>query len=206
MVQPAQDSVYEPNEEEKKLYSEFLAESHKRELASTDNFDKSILTLSSAGLGLSISFLKDFGGQGVVSPIFLFGSWVLFVVATLSTMLSFLSSIKGLEFGKETAHRGYRLGDYTAFDRMNAWEKRTICLNYISATAFCLALVFTIVFVITNVRVKNMPANTNTQGEQLLQKGLTTPTLQRPASAPASPPAQPAAAPTSAPTTNPSAK
>lgn len=77
-----QTSAYASSDEEKKLYGEFLAETHKREMASTDNFDKSVLTLSSAGLGLSMSFLKDFVGYAIVWPWVLYGSWILFVAAT----------------------------------------------------------------------------------------------------------------------------
>lgn len=54
-----------PTEEIKKIHADFVAEIRKRELSSSENFDKSILTLSSAGLTLSVGFLKDF----VSSPV-----------------------------------------------------------------------------------------------------------------------------------------
>ena len=184
-----------PTDEEKKLYGEFIAEAHKRELASTDNFDKSILTLSSAGLGLSISFLKDFGGQVVAWPSVLYGSWTLFVLATLSTMMSFLFSLKALAHGKVVAERGYIKGDYGAFGEYNAWEWWTVRLNYFSAGSFCLALIFTIAFVITNVKERTLAPNSNAPNGQILQKGFTVPTMQLPASAPSPAPAQPASTP-----------
>lgn len=189
----ATTSAHAPSDEEKKLYGEFLAETHKREMAGADNFDKSVLTLSSAGLGLSLSFLKDFVGQGIVWPWVLYGSWVLFVAATLSTMLSFLCSGKALAHGKKQAHRGFMEGDYDAFDERNSWNQWTIGLNYASAASFVLALILTIVFVITNLKERSMTSNTNTSASspQLLQKGLTVPTMLRPASAPTPPASTP---------------
>lgn len=184
-----------PSDEEKKLYGEFIAETHKREMASTDNFDKSILTLSSAGLGLSIGFLKDSGGQTVVWPFILYGSWALFVLATLSTMSSFLVSIRALGQGKKVAERGYMKGHYDAFVEHNAWEAWTIRLNYFSAGSFCLALILTIAFVIANVKERTLSTYTTPPSGQLLQKGLTVPTMQLPTSAPSPAPAQPASTP-----------
>ena len=188
-----QTSAYASSDEEKKLYGEFLAETHKREMASTDNFDKSVLTLSSAGLGLSMSFLKDFVGHVIVWPWVLYGSWILFVAATLSTMLSFLCSGQALADGKKQAHRGFMEGDYDAFDERNFWNHWTIGLNYASAASFFLALILTIVFVITNSKEKSMTSSTNTSAPapQLFHKGLTVPTMQRPASAPTPPASTP---------------
>lgn len=186
--------LYVPSDEEKKLHAEFIAEAHKREMASTDNFDKSVLTLSSAGLGLSISFLKDFGGQSVLWPWVLYGSWILFVAATLSTMLSFMSSVKALELAKHNAKHAYLEGDWAAFDAPNKWNKRTIGLNYSSALTFFFAFVFTIIFVIVNVQGRTMATSTNTPTSQLEKKGLAIPTMQRPTPAtsqPVSPPAAP---------------
>ena len=51
-VQSDQDKA---KDKAKKQYLEFIAETHKREMAGSDNFDKQVLTLSSAGLGLSES-------------------------------------------------------------------------------------------------------------------------------------------------------
>lgn len=185
-----QTPCHVPSDEERKLFADFIAETHKRELTSTDNFDKSVLTLSSAGLGLSLSFLKDFSDQHVVWPWVLYGSWILFVLATLSTMLSFLFSCKALEKGRQNAHRAYLEGDQDAFEGKNPWNDWTIRLNYASATTFILALTLTIIFVITNVKERTMAINTH--ASQIEHKGLTVPAMQRPVSAPATVPAQPA--------------
>lgn len=186
-----------PSEEEKKLYSEFLAEVNKRETASSDNFDKSVLTLSSAGLGLSVSFLKDIGGT-VSWPWVLYGSWMLFVAATLSTMASFLVSAKALDAHKTLARKAYIEGDEKAFAAKNPWDICTRWLNYISAATFGMALIATIVFVITNVKEGDMASSTpkaSASNGEHVTKGLTVPTMQRPVATPAPAASAPAPAP-----------
>ncbi|HID9045509.1 TPA: hypothetical protein ACXE7L_005075, partial [Enterobacter asburiae] len=41
------------------IFAVYKAEIDKRELSNTDNYDKNILTLSSAGLAISLTLLKD---------------------------------------------------------------------------------------------------------------------------------------------------
>ena len=142
----------QPTDEARKLYGEFLSEAHKRELSGSENFDKSVLTLSSAGLGLSVSFLKD---QVPVNPDvvqwLLYGSWALFAIATVSTMSSFLTSGKAIQHQKTIAEKFYIQGDADAFDAPNSWNSRTTWLNRISAGTFGSALVLTIAFIVSTL-------------------------------------------------------
>lgn len=188
---------YAPTEDDKKHYWEYVTEANKRELLGTDNFDKSILTLSSAGLGLSVSFLKDFVGGTVLLPWCLYVSWMMFGIATLSTMASFMVSGKALEYQKELAYKAYMQGKADAFETPNRWNQATNGLNWASASAFFLALTLTIVFVIINLEENRMASGTYkpTPTAPLEHRGATVPAMQRPASAPVTPPAQPASSP-----------
>lgn len=183
---------HSPSPEALKLYSDFLAETHKRELSGSENFDKSVLTLSSAGLGLSISFLKDFVrlDSALVTWI-LYASWITFTVATISTMASFRMSGKALNHHKGIAERAYMKGDWDAFEEPNPWDAKTEKLNRISAWSFGAALILTIVFMISNLegkrmavpRIKNLEQGTS----DLLQKGAPVPTMQKPVPSPVPP-------------------
>lgn len=190
-------AIFVPSEEHRKLYKDYLADLEKRELSAIESFDKSVLTLSSAGLGLSLSFLKDFIGSEVIWPWALYGSWIMFTLATVSTMASFLFSGKAQQHQKKIAHRGYLEGDDTAFDASNVWNRCTAWVNRTSAVAFFLALALTTLFVILNLEEKRMtdrnqkPAPTTS----LVQRGAPVPVMQRPVTSPA--PAQPASAPAS---------
>jgi hypothetical protein len=182
-------SPSEPSEEARKLYHAHLAELEKRELTSTDNFDKSILTLSSAGLGISLSFIKDIIQQGPINnPWILYASWYAFLVTILCTMGSFMTSAKAMNENKSIAYRAYMLSDDAAFNLPNRWNGHTQKLNVMSALAFFVALVLTVVFVISNMKAHAMNTTSQTQksAPELLQKGLTVPTMQRPTSAPQS--------------------
>lgn len=190
--------AYVPNDECRKLYSEFLAETNKRELSGSENFDKSVLTLSSAGLGLSVSFLKDFAPMnGASPPWMLYTSWAMFTVATLSTMASFLVSGQAMDRQKKVAYRAYMQGDDTAFSERNSWGAWIPRLNFMSAAMFFLALIFTVAFIISNLEGNRMATGNYkvpTSGS-LEQRGAPVPTMQRPVPAPVSAPAAPASTP-----------
>ena len=187
--------TFTPTEEGRRLYKEYVADLEKRELSAIESFDKSVLTLSSAGLGLSLSFLKDFVGSEVIWPWALYGSWIMFTLATVSTMLSFQSSGKAQKHQKEIAKRGYLDGDDAAFDEVNFWNRCTIWINRAVAVFFFLALVLTSSFVIRNLEEKRMSDNNHkpTPAGNFEQRGAPVPAMQRPAPSPA--PAQPASAP-----------
>lgn len=80
-------------DEVRRLYADHLAKINRREVYSSENFDKSVLTFSSAGLALSVGFLKDFVPiAGAHAPWALHLSWFLFTLATCATVTSFLVS------------------------------------------------------------------------------------------------------------------
>lgn len=197
-------------EEIKKLHADLVAEIHKRELSSSENFDRSVLTFSSAGLALSIGFLKDFIPIQVAAlPWALYLSWGLFTLATCSTMSSFLVSSLALADQKKLAYIYYIERDESAFDKNNKWDRVTRILNYASGAAFLLAMIATTVFISVNLEkgsnMKQTMSHRTTDGvgvprmqavqTEILNKGLTIPTMQQIPSAPVNP-APPAAAPT----------
>lgn len=191
----------EVSDEIKKLHADFVAEVHKREVSSSENFDKSVLTFSSAGLALSIGFLKDFVPITIATaPWTLYGSWILSALATCTTMGSFLASSQALAMQKELAYTYYIERDDDAFTRANPWDRRTRILNYMSGGAFLLAMVLSVAFISINLEKGSAMKQTTSQVQtETLQKGLTVPTMQqvpRPAAEPAASqaaPAQPAA-------------
>lgn len=211
--------TYEPSDDAKKMCSDFIAELRKRQLSSSENFDKSILTYSSAGLALSLGFLKDFILIKSASySSLLYWSWALFTVATIITIVSFLVSYFAQENMLPRAERYYYQGDRKAFTERNWFDIAVTSLNLISGLAFVLALGFTTFFVSVNLEKANQMKNFNTsnisnegiavpkmqktQGSNDFTKGLPTPTLQqvpatvsRPAPAtnqPTAPPSSPA--------------
>lgn len=197
MTEAVEVPAFKPDDECRKLHSELRAELLKRELSGSENFDKSVLTLSSAGLGLSISFLKDFvppETPGV--PWMLYLSWGMFTAATLSTMASFLVSGKAIKRQLVLADRGYLQGDWKAFEEKNPWDRLTTRLNVASMLTFLGALVLTTIFIISSLESNRMATgNFKPTGPVLEKRGASVPPMQRPVSAPATAPAAPASAP-----------
>lgn len=183
-------------DEVKKVYADYLAEVNKREVSSSENFDKSVLTFSSAGLALSIGFLKDFVPIVSASASWtLYTSWALFTTATCATITSFLVSSKALDWQKHQAHAYYIDGVEDALHRTNPWDRTTRFLNYGSGVAFLAAMIISVVFISVNLEkgsamkaTNNTSANNSGDNSELLNKGLTVPTMQQVSR----PPAQPA--------------
>ncbi len=197
----------EVSDEIRKVYADHVAEINKREVSSSENFDKAVLTFSSAGLALSVGFLKDFVPiQSAAAPWTLYWSWALFTAATCATIISFLVSSRALEAQKGRAYAYYMQGDDDALKRGNAWDRGTKFLNYTSGGSFLLAMVLSVVFISINLEKGSAMKDSNTQNSggyaELLKKGLTVPTMQqvqRPPAQPVSSQTTPAPAPATTP-------
>lgn len=139
-------------EELNKLFKDFKTEIEKRQVLSSDNLDKSILTYSSWGLGISIAFLKDFVPITVANNAsFLYWSWYLFSAAIALTTLSFLISYKGLDLSLRHAQEYYLKDNENFIDKKNYYNIIVLKSNIVCVILFLLALVFTIVFVSSNL-------------------------------------------------------
>ena len=71
----------------------------RRQLSNSENLGRAILSLSIAGLGFSLAFIKDVvSSEAVTNLYFLHGSWWAFAVAIAATLVSYhtssLSSLK----------------------------------------------------------------------------------------------------------------
>lgn len=172
------------SDEIRKVYADHVAEINKREVSSSENFDRAVLTFSSAGLALSVGFLKDFVPiQSAAAPWALYWSWALFTAATCATIISFLVSSQALEAQKGRAYAYYMQADDDALRSGNFWDRGTRVLNYTSAASFLLAMILSVVFISINLEKgsamkDNNPRNSGGSTE-LLHKGLTVPTMQQ---------------------------
>lgn len=139
------------SDDRKKLFAELKGELFKRQLSNSENFDKAVLAYSSAGLALSLGFLKDLVPLAVVSyKCLLFTSWALFVLAVIVTIISFLISQQGISKQLKLSERYYLERDETALTEGNAWATATEIVPFIAGLLFVAALVFTTLFVYFN--------------------------------------------------------
>jgi hypothetical protein len=134
------------------LYMEHLKQAWSDCQSGSDEFDKSILAYSSAGLGVSLVFIKDIVPLATaVGLILLYASWVLFGVAILVTVISFQLSAMAQEKHIEHLRKYYLEKKTECLNPPNwaaSWVRR---LKWVSGICFVLAMSGIIVFSIWNL-------------------------------------------------------
>jgi hypothetical protein len=148
--------------ERRDIYDKYWAEAQTRMRLSSDNFDKSILTYSTGGLAVSLTFLKDFVPiKSAVWPTLLFSSWTCFLLATSLTIVSFLVSHRAQELSMEFAEE-YLLNGKEEFRDKTTWHGAFIKhSNIVAGAVFVLALLSTSLFVAINL--SGRPEMTNSR-------------------------------------------
>lgn len=139
-------------EERKLIHSKRQDDLNKRQLSNSENFDKSILTYSTAGLALSLGVLKDFVPVARAHWMWLlYASWILFTCVVTITLLSFILSQLGIKRQIEIDERYYLKLDDAAADEPNRFAVATEWCSYLSGICFVVALGCTVLFVIHNL-------------------------------------------------------
>lgn len=139
-------------EERNKLYTQCREDLLKRQLSNSENFDRSILSLSTGGLGFSLIFIKDIVPLSGSKYILLLKlSWFLFSLVIISTISSFIVSQIGIDCQLNYARRYYLEYKDEFLAKTNWPAKITVFLNYFSGIIFVLAILFTIIFVLLNI-------------------------------------------------------
>lgn len=185
-----------------KIFDAYRDEIWKRQVSNSENFDKSILTYSSAGLALSLTFLKDFAPSHKADSLWLlYLSWGSFVIAILLTVVSWLISQRGLTKQLELAEKYYLEGDKTAFGIVNRPTLLVELIAVITGTIFILAVIFTTAFAFCNVNGSTNMSETKpplandgapVPSLQPMNKGMPIPAMQKvPVSQPTTPATQP---------------
>jgi hypothetical protein len=169
-TETADADQFVPDDEAKKIFAAHKAEAEKRQLSSSDNFDKSILTYSSAGLAVSLAFLKDFVPISKASwASLLYTSWFLFVLATSLTIVSFLISYRAQELSISDAEEYYLNGKEEYLNK-SRWHNSYIGYsNSISGVAFVSALALSSLFVGLNLDVRKEAVENKGSAGQVIQ-------------------------------------
>jgi hypothetical protein len=144
------------DEERKKIYKEYKEEVHKREFSNSESFDKAILSLSSAGLAISLTYIKSIVPiEEAVYVKWLYATWILLGLSIISTITSFMTSQSSLKVQLKIAKDYYIDGNQDAINKENLYETATKLLNWVSGVIFISAIVSVIIFSIANFNLKN---------------------------------------------------
>ena len=145
---PQDVSDYDNSE---KLYEVYLKEEEelsKRDLSNVENLDKAILSLSSAGLGLSLVFIRNVVELAAATHVWLLHiSWLMFVFAITSTLLSYLFGQRALDKQRELIEKYYLEGDEDAGQQTSLASRITRFLSYVSVFTYIAAVVCTAFFI-----------------------------------------------------------
>ncbi len=147
------DIIEKENDERKEIFSVYKNELFKRELSNTENYDKSILTLSSAGLAVSFTYLKFF--IPVISEakyLFLVKfSWGLFLISIILSLIAYQISNRAIARQVVIAENYYIHRNDSALDESNRWAKTNSWLNIFVGLFFIAAITTFVVFAIQNL-------------------------------------------------------
>ena len=119
----------------------------------TDSFDKSMLTLSSGALGVSLAVIKDIIPLGQAAWIFLLlGSWVAFALCIVTTVVSFLFSIAAQKQHRDLLDRIYtEKNPDIAKTEPNGWNTAVWVCTRTALILFLVGLICTMIFIVVNV-------------------------------------------------------
>ena len=144
-----------PDDDQEKFFEQYIKQDEelsKRDLSNVENLDKAILSLSSAGLGLSLVFIRNVVELKDASHVLLLHvSWFMFVLAIISTLSSYLFGQCALDKQRELNEKYYLEGDENAGQRMPLASKITRYLSYVSVSTYIAAVSFTALFIALNL-------------------------------------------------------
>lgn len=133
-------------------YKACLDDLNQRQMSNSETYDKSLLTLSSAFLGLSLTFIQN------VVPLadgkcllLLYVSWGLFALTIILTIASFIYGQSVLEELKVGAKKYFIEGKREEDERSKVLSRRLTTLNTVDGIVFIVAVVSLTVFVGLNV-------------------------------------------------------
>ena len=155
---PHDDSDADDPEKLYELYVKEEEDLSKRDLSNVENLDKAILSLSSAGLGLSLVFIKNVVELSKANHVWvLYGSWLMFVLAITSTLLSYLFGQCALNKQREFNEKYYLEGDEDAGQRTSRASCVTCVLSYVSVFTYIFAVACTAFFI--GLNLENIPTS-----------------------------------------------
>jgi hypothetical protein len=138
--------------ERRKLYAECRTDLLKRQLSNSENFDRSVLSLSSGLLAASIAFIKPAAGApGIGHAAILAWSWVALSAAIASTMLSFLLSQVAVDRQLDFATKYYLQRQDDALNSPNRPAEWTVRLNWCAGITFGIGVVLTVWFAVVSI-------------------------------------------------------
>lgn len=166
--------------ENQKMFSERRQELIDRQLSNSESQDRAVLTLSSSGLVLSVSFIRFVVElKAAVYAWLLYSSWVLFATAVISTILSYLIGQKAINDSIEVSYKYYIEDDDDYEDVIPFSSKINDKVNLVSSVSFMLAVVSVALFIALNVNPMEASMANDKEKKTFVQDSAPVPTMEK---------------------------
>jgi len=140
------------------MFDSFRDELLKRDLSNTENYDKSILTLSAAALGLSLTAIRFIVPLETAEHLWLvIWGWILLLGSIFSSLAAFFVSNKAIEIQIHHAEDYYIRCVAEAFNKKNVYLKINSILNNATGLMFAVAITAIVAFVTLNITPGDIP-------------------------------------------------
>jgi hypothetical protein len=134
------------------IYDAYRDELRKRQLSNTENYDKTILSLSSSALALSLTAIKFAIPLATANYLWLIHwSWWLFGITISICIIAYWISNNALDKQLTIAEKYYLKGKKKAFKAKNWWSIVNNWLNITAGLTFLMATALVIFFVTFNI-------------------------------------------------------
>lgn len=167
---PATESpatAQDDTEMREKLYGTARDELIKKQISNAENFDKSVLTISSSALGFSVAFIKDLAPLATAEFRWaLVGSWWLFGAAVILTIVSYMTSQAAIRHQLDVILRYYINREEAAIKEPTTASNWTNRCNSTAGIALVTGMVLTILFAFANLPPHQSMKNTPTPPSQ----------------------------------------
>jgi hypothetical protein len=155
-------------EERKRLYERTKDELVAGQRSNAEQFDRSVLTLSSGFLALSASFMKDVVPLATMTTAWLlYTSWMAFASAVALTLLGILYGQRVFKRLIEGAEQYYLQGNPEAWRLSETLPRGIDRLNIAVGVVFAAGVFLTVAFVIINVASREMTEKQRTVPRQV---------------------------------------
>ena len=160
------------------IYDSYRDDLRKRQLSNNENYDKTVLTLSSSGLALSLTAIKFAIPLATAKYLLLIqGSWWLFGATILISIIAYWISNKALDIQLKNAEDYYSKGNEDAFSKKNWYSDVNDWLNMTAGVTFIIATALIISFVTYNINYREFEMSDIT--DKIGLESMSVPPMQR---------------------------
>lgn len=137
--------------ENQQLYFKYREELYKGSLSNAENLDKTLISLSTFGLMLSVTLIDKLIPLSKAHTIgLLLSSWIGFIASIACVLGSYYLSRKAFETQLESAKKHYIDKEFDSLNKENIFYSRCVRLTNIASILFVCSLVVMAFFVAIN--------------------------------------------------------